>query len=107
MDGELAVSSLKKVCAGSVCSITKRPRARVTRELGKLETGKTQRLVVKCQGAGTARLCAESSDDGIGERALSFLKCDQGRENLLLVLHNDHLRITTPTHAPTDSITSP
>src|ERR1700747_734840 len=72
---------------------TKRPIARLIRELGKLKTGKTQRLVVKCQGAGTARLCAESSDDGIGERALSILKRDHGRENLLLVLHNEHFSL--------------
>src|SRR5271165_2266450 len=60
-------------------------------ESRKLKTRKPQRLMVERKGAGTLRSGTKCSDDGIGERALSFLESDHSGENLLLVFHNEHV----------------
>ncbi|PYT70085.1 MAG: hypothetical protein DMG39_16945 [Acidobacteria bacterium] len=57
----------------------------------KLETWKPQRLLVECQGVGTARSRAERCDDSIGERPPSILEGNHGAENFLLIFHNKHI----------------
>jgi len=49
--------------------------------------------VVERKGAGALRSGAKCNNDGIGKRALSFLECDHGGENLLLVLHSEDVSL--------------
>src|SRR6185437_9454007 len=68
------------------------PRSKpLDRKSSKPEAWKAQRLLVKRQRAGTVGPSTERCDDGIGERALTFLQRDHRWEDLLLMLHNEHL----------------
>jgi hypothetical protein len=55
---------------------------------------------VQEQPIGGTKCC----DHGVGERALSFLECDHGSENTLLVLHNEHVVCSTRSNRPDDFI---
>jgi hypothetical protein len=63
----------------------------VRRALGKFEIRQPPCLPVECQRAGTAHSRAQGRDHGVGERSLSTLQGNRRGENLLLVLHDEHI----------------
>jgi hypothetical protein len=52
---------------------------------------KPQRLLVEGHRVGTAHSGPERSNEGVSERAAPFLNSYHGREDFLLVFHNENI----------------